>query len=67
MSRLLTVSWGRALARTAGQRQQKGAQGGFPLPSSHHPRGEVVVELESLTTGKPVYSLWTPSTEGRTP
>jgi hypothetical protein len=64
MNRRLRVSWGRALARTAGQRQEKGAQEGFPLPGSHLPRGEVVAELELLTTGKPVGSLWTPSTEG---
>jgi hypothetical protein len=63
MSRLLRVSWGRALARTVGQRQEKGAQEGFPLPGSHLPRDEVVVELELLTIGKPVCSLWTPSTK----
>jgi len=58
MSRLSKVSWGRALGQTVGQRQQKGAQGEFPLPGSHLPRGEAVVALELPTTDKPVCSLW---------
>lgn len=64
MSRLLKVSWGRALARTVGQRRAKEVQGEFPLPDSHLLRGEGVVELELLTASKPVYSSWTPSTNG---
>jgi hypothetical protein len=64
MNRRSRVSWGRALAQTVGQTQEKGGQEGFPLLGSHLPRGGVVVELEVLTTGKQVCrSLW-PSTEG---